>query len=271
MSADTVFPSPGGTDSPGEGVDTPMTAQPVATLNGSTRDVPVPRPAPFGRRTAVVALTVGATLNLTEALIGRIVGQNQSVAESMDAWAAQPALATTGLIAGTLAVPFMLLGLVAMAQLFRPRMPRLGTSAMVLGYAGTLGFLGIHAASIVDRVALDQPDRAAMVALLEAVQSSPLGLLIVVPFLLGMAGSILLTSIGYLRTRVVPIWIPVVLLVFLVLDFGQFPTGPVDPHWLFLGASLGLAVTVAKRTDREWWTGRPPNEATCLTSSHPVG
>ena len=159
-------------------------------------------------------------------------------------------------------MPFLLLALVAMAQLIRPRMPRLGTSAMVLGYAGGLGFLGIHAASIVDHAAVDQPDREAMVALLESAQSSALALLILVPFLLGMAGSVLLTSIGYLRTRVVPIWIPVVLLVFLVLDFGQFPTGPVDPHWLFVAASVGLAVTVAKRTDRQWWTGRPTNEAT---------
>jgi hypothetical protein len=262
MSPENVFPSTGGTDPPGEGVDIPMTAQPVATAHPEFRDVDVPRPAPFGRRTAVVALTVGATLNLAEALIGRIVGQSDSVAESMDAWAAQPALATTGLVAGTLAVPFLLLALVAMAQLVRPRMPRLGTSAMVLAYAGGLGFLGIHAASIVDRAALDQPDREAMVALLESAQQSTLALLILIPFLLGMFGSVLLSSIGFLRTRVVPVWIPVVLLVFLVLDFGQFPTGPVDPHWLFVAASFGLAAVIAKRSDRQWWTGRTSDEAT---------
>jgi hypothetical protein len=101
-----------------------------------------------------------------------------------------------------------------------------------------------------------------MVALLESAQSSSLALLILIPFLLGMAGSILLTAIGYLRTRVVPIWIPVVLLVFLVLDFGQFPTGPVDPHWLFVAAAFATAVVIAKRTDRQWWTGRTPDEAT---------
>lgn len=239
-----------------------MTAEPVATVNGSTRDVPVPRPAPFGRRTAVVALTVGATLNLAEALIGRIVGQSPSVAGSLEAWEANRTLATIGLVAGTLAVPFLLLALVAMAQLVRPRMPRLGTSAMVLGYAGALGFFGIHAASIVDYAAVDQPNREAMVALLESAQSSGLALLILVPFLLGMAGSVLLTSIGHLRTRVVPLWIPVVLLIFLVLDFGGFPTGPVDPHWLFVAASVGVAVVIAKMTDRQWWTGRSPDEAT---------
>jgi hypothetical protein len=233
-----------------------MTAEPVATVDGSRRDLSVPRPAPIGRRTAVVALTVGAVLNLAEALIGRIVGQGESVAGSLDAWAAHPTLAAIGLVAGTIAVPFLLLALLAMAQLIRPRMPRLGTTTMVLGFVGALGFLGIHAVSIVDHAAVDQPDREAMVTLLESAQSSPLALVILVPFLLGMAGSVLLTSIGYLRTRVVAIWIPVVLLVFLVLDFGPFSTGPVDPHWLFLAASLGLAYVIATRTDRQWWTGR---------------
>jgi hypothetical protein len=204
----------------------------------------------------VVCLVVGAVLNLAEALIGRVVGQSGSVAGSLDAWAERPVLATTGLVAGTVAVPFLLLGLVAMAQLVRPRMPRLGSTAMVLAFVGGLGFFGIHAVSVIDRAAVDQPDREAMVALIESAQNSTPALLILVPFLLGLAGSVLLTAIGYLRTRVVPVWIPVALLLFLVLDFGPFPTGPVDPHWLFLAASAGLAVVVAQRTDRQWWTGR---------------
>ena len=261
MSADTVFLGPGGKDLPGEGVDTSMTAEPVATINGSARDVPVPRPAPVGRRTAVVALTVGATLNLAEALTNRIVGETSSVEGSLEAYAANPTLARIGLVVGTIAVPFLLLGLVAMAQLFRPRMSRLGATAMVLGFVGALGFFGIHAVGIYDYAAADQPDREAIVAFIESAQNSPLAALVLVPFLLGMAGSVLLTSIGYLRTRVVPIWIPVVLLAFLVLDFGGFPTGPVDPHWLFVAASIGVAVGIAKRTDRQWWTGRTPDEA----------
>lgn len=232
-----------------------MTAEPVATVNGSTRDLSVPRPAPIGRRTAVVALTVGATLNLAEALIGRSVGQSSSVEGSLEAYAAAPTLARIGLVLGAVSVPFLLLALVAMAQLIRPRMPKLGTSAMALAFVGGLGFFGIHAVSVYDYAAADQPDREAMVALIESAQSSALALLVLVPFLLGMAGSVLLNSIGYLRTRVVAIWIPVILLAFLVLDFGGFPTGPVDPHWLFVAASFGLAVTIAKRTDSEWWTG----------------
>jgi hypothetical protein len=142
-----------------------------------------------------------------------------------------------------------------MAQLFRPRMPRLGASSMVLALVGTFGFFGIHAVSVYDHVAAGQPDRGAMVALVESAQNSTLGLLIVMPFMLGMAGSVLLNAIGLLRTRVVPIWMPVVLLAFLVLDFGGFPVGPVDPHWLFVAASFGLAVAVARRSDHEWWTG----------------
>jgi hypothetical protein len=232
-----------------------MTAEPVPLTTTETRTVDVPRPAPLGRRAAVVCLAVGATLNLAEAVIDRLVGESSSVADSLEASSAHPTLDAAGLVVGMLSVPFLLLALVAMAQLLRPRMPKLGATAMVLGYGGGLGFLGIHAVGIIDHAAIDQPDRAATVALLDSAQNSPLALLVLVPFLLGMAGSVLLTSIAYLRTRVVPIWIPVVLLVFLVLDFGGFPTGPVDPHWLFLAASLGLAVVVAGRTDHEWWTG----------------
>lgn len=216
---------------------------------------PVPRPAPIGRRAAVACLVVGATLNLAEALLGRAAGVGESTEATLDAVAARPGLTSATLVAGTVAIPFLLLGLVAMAQLVRPRMPRLGAAAAVLGFVGSLGFLGLHAVSIVDAAAAGQPDRGAMLALIEDVQSSPLALLVLLPFLVGMPLSVLLTSIGMLRTRVVARWIPVTLLVFLVLDFGQFPTGPVDPHWLFVAAAAGTAVAIARRSDEQWWRG----------------
>jgi hypothetical protein len=241
-----------------------MTVEPdsAAATDRQRQPVTIPRPAPIGRRLAVGALVVGSALNLAEAIVNRVVGEGASVASSLDAWAAHPTLGAIGLAIGTLAVPFLILALIAMAQLIRPRMPRLGATAMGFGFVGGLGFLGIHAVSVIDHAAADQPDRGAMVALLESAQNSSLGLLIVVPFMLGMAGSVLLTSIGYLRTRVVPLWIPAVFLLFLVLDFGGFPTGPVDPHWLFVAASLGVAVAVFRRTDRQWWLGGTPEEGT---------
>ena len=222
---------------------------------------PTPRPAPIGRRAAVACLVVGATLNLAEALLGRVVGVGDTPAATLDAVAARPGLASATLVAGTLAVPFLMLGLVAMAHLVRPRMPRLGAAAAVLGFVGALGFLGLHAVSIVDAAAADQPDRAAMLALIEDVQSSPLALLVLLPFLVGIPLSLLLTSIGMLRTRVVARWIPAALLVFLVLDFGQFPTGPVDPHWLFVAAAAGAAVAIARRSDGQWWHGTADADA----------
>lgn len=241
-----------------------MTAEPLspALSETATREAPTPRPAVIGRRTAIVCLVVGSALNLGEALIGRMVGQDYSVAGTLEGWEQRPTLASIGLAVGTISVPFLLLAIVAMAQLVRPHMPRLGAVATFLGYVGGLGFFGIHAVSIIDRAAVDQPDRAAMVALIESAQSSSLGLLIVMPFMLGLMGAVLLVSIGFLRTRAVPVWIPVVLLAFLALDFGPFSTGPVDPHWLFVAASFGLAVTVARRSDRQWWTGATVRDAT---------
>lgn len=231
-----------------------MTAQPLPATR-PLDDVAIPRPAVLGRRTAVATLAIGASLNLAEALLGRVVGVGESNEQTLDAVAENPGLAATTLAVGTIAVPFLLLALVAMAQLIKPRMPRLGTAAAVSGFIGALGFLGLHAVSIVDAAAAEQPDRAAMLALIQDVQSSPLALLVLVPFLIGMPLSLLLSSIGMLRTRVVHWWIPAALLVFLVLDFGQFPTGPVDPHWLFVAAAFGVAAAVARRTDRQWWLG----------------
>ncbi len=237
-----------------------MTANAVfAPDTADTRQIA--RPAPFGRRVAVGALLVGATLNLAEALLRRQVGVGDAVEGNLDAVAARPGLASATLVVGTLAVPFLLLGFVAMAQLVRPRMPKLGGIAAALGFAGGLGFFGLHALFLVDAAAADQPDRAAMVGLLTDLQSDPLGLLFVVPFLIGIPLSLLLTSIGMLRTRVVHRWIPAALLLFLVLDFGGFTGGPVDPHWLFVAAATGAAVAIARSSERQWTLGTVDAEA----------
>ena len=84
-------------------------------------------------------------------------------------------------------------------------------------------------------------------ALLTGVQSDPvLGLLFLLPFLAGCALGLLLLVVALLRSPDMPRWIPVAWLVFLVLDFAVRPGGPVDPHWLFLAGSVGLAVRVAR-------------------------
>ena len=100
-----------------------------------------------------------------------------------------------------------------------------------------------------------------MVALLESAQGSALALLILAPFLLGMAGSVLLHPIGYLAPESCRSGSP--------SSSGlprprlrAVPHRPGRPALAFLAASLGLAMTVAKRTERRWWTGRPTNEAT---------
>lgn len=216
----------------------------------------VPRPAPIGRRTAIVCLVVGSVLNLGEALVGGIVGAGETTADWMALGEEQPALWLAAGIMGTVAVPFMVIGFLAMAQLIRPRMPRLAAVSSVFGYSFGFGFFGIHVAMLIQYVAISQPDRPAMIDLMDAAQShAAVGVLVVLPFLLGALGAVLLLSIGMLRTRVVPRGIPALLLLFLVLDFGPFPTGPVDPHWLFVAASLWLAWHVRGLSARQWWLG----------------
>jgi hypothetical protein len=51
---------------------------------------------------------------------------------------------------------------------------------------------------------------------------------------------------------VLPRWVPVALLAFIVIDFGTGPVGPIDPHWLFLAAAIGVAHRVLKASDAVW-------------------
>jgi len=69
---------------------------------------------------------------------------------------------------------------------------------------------------------------------------------LLVPFLFGLFPGLLLLSVGLLRSRIVPRWIPACWLVFLVLDLTAANATPVDPHWLWLAGAVGLAVHVGR-------------------------
>lgn len=210
-----------------------------------------------GRRTAIVCLVAGSGLNLTEAILGGVLGEGGDNAEMMADIAASPALAAAGLAAGTIAVPLMLVAFWAMAQLFAATLPRLAQALRVLSLVGTFGFFGLHAIFVLMHVAALQDDRGAMVGLFDTGERSEFVFaLVVAPFLLGMTVSVLLAVVGLWRARTVPRGIPALMLAFVVLDFGPFSTGPVDPHWLWFAAGVWLAVQVARLDDTQWRQGR---------------
>jgi hypothetical protein len=212
-----------------------------------------PRPV-VGRRLAAVALVTGAALNTAQAVVTGMVlgGRDRTPEQELAAATADPGGVLTIALLGLASVPAMLIGFQATAHLVRTRLPRLGAAAALLTYVGVLGFLALHGMSLAKSVLVAGGHTAAVSAL----QESPLALVVVAPFLLGIFGGAALLAGGLAAVRGVPRWIPPVYGLFLVLDLAVGAVGPVDPHWLFLAASAGIAAAVLRAGDQRWAEGR---------------
>jgi hypothetical protein len=155
---------------------------------------------------------------------------------------AQPVLVLTMILTGLAGVVLLLPGLQAAARLVRPHAPRTARLGSVLTFAGTLGFLGLHALMLVTYALAGMDDRTAALAALEHLERAPIVLLIVAPFLLGMFGGVAALTVGLFRSTGVPRWVPACWAVFLPLDLFAADAAPVDPHWLFLAGAVGVAL-----------------------------
>ena len=159
-------------------------------------------------------------------------------------------------VVGTLAVPLMAAAFVVMTRIAAERARRTATAAAVQLLAGMWGFLGMHVVNLLQVPLSAEPVRAEGVVALDALMESPvLGLLFLAPFLLGTALGLVLLVVALFRSST-PRWIPATMLAFLVVDFGLRNGGPVDAHWLWIAASLGIA--------RLLTTDRVPTPATVV-------
>ncbi|HVM28924.1 MAG TPA: DUF4386 family protein [Mycobacteriales bacterium] len=231
---------------------TALTAPPAAPAAAVTTG-PV-----LGRRLAVTALVLGPVLNSAESIVARrYLDPNGTPEERAADIAAAELPLTLALAAGIVAIPLMLLAFQALAHLVRPACPRLAAAGAALTLVGCFGFLAIHVPSVIELAAVKAGEAPTTVAaVLTTVESSPIGVSLVLSFLLGLFGGVLVLSVGLWRSRAVPRWVPVALVAFLVLDFlADGRTGGIDPHPLWVAACLGAAAVVARRTDREWANG----------------
>ena len=142
---------------------------------------------------------------------------------------------------GTLAVPLMAAAFWVLTGVARERTPRLGTAARALLMAGMWGFLGMHVV-LMSQVPLSAPGvQEAGAAALTAIEGSALmRVVFLLPFLVGCSLGLLFLVVALLRSAL-PRWVPLTMLAFLVVDFGLQNNGPVDGHWLWIAASLGVA------------------------------
>jgi hypothetical protein len=158
----------------------------------------------------------------------------------------------TGLILiGTLAIPLMASAFWVLTGLARERTPRLAMTARGLLMAGMWGFLGMHIVSMTQVPLSAAGSQEAGATALTAIEGSPvMGLVFLLPFLLGCSLGLLLLAVALLRSEL-PRWVPLTMLAFLVVDFGLRTPGPVDAHWLWIAASIGAARFVVRRPAAE--------------------
>jgi hypothetical protein len=206
------------------------------------------------RPTLAAGLVVGAAVaNGAESILMRLLlpAKPDTTAEALELVASHRPTYAALTVLGTLAVPLLAAAFWQLTGLAREHSPRIALASRGLLLAGMWGFLGMHVVSLLQvplsATAMQGPGAEA----LEAVQSSALmGLLFLLPFLIGCSLGLLLLVVALFRSPVAR-WVPAAFLAFLVVDFGLRNAGPVDAHWLFIAGSVGAALAILRRDSPE--------------------
>jgi hypothetical protein len=153
---------------------------------------------------------------------------------------------------------FMLAAVLGIGHLIRtgaPRLSNVGTSLAVLGVLGHCVFAGASLMTVT--MAADEANREVYAELVGDFESSP-AMAFAAVGLLGTVLGLVLLSIGLWRSRVAPRWVPVVLGLFLVVEFAGSALSDYSTYasLVCLGAAFGaLARTVAQSPRDDWDTG----------------
>lgn len=169
-------------------------------------------------------------------------------------------------VVGAFLTPIAILGLV---HLVRVRKRAIGTVAGVIVLIGAFGMPGAWlAGTLIDYMASQQADRAAMAALLGDLESGAAVPMFVVwiSFMLG----ILLLAIGLFVARTVPRWTAVLLGVSVVALFaGEGDVGSVVASVVIVAAWSSVAWSIHRRTPDQWAAGELPDSRPSATTQAP--
>jgi len=159
---------------------------------------------------------------------------------------------------------FMLAAVLGIGHLLRrgaPLLSNLGTSLAVLGVLGHCVFAGAMLMTVT--MAADEANRELYADLVGDFESSPMIAFAAVG-LLGTVLGLLLLSIGLWRARVTPRWVPVVLWLFLVVEFVGSALSEYATYasLVCLGIAFGaLALQVMRSPRSDWATASAPGVA----------
>ncbi len=123
-----------------------------------------------------------------------------------------------------------------------------------LAFAGIVGWSGTTALGLAELEMAKGAERAAMVALVDRIQSSVGAALFLAMFLLGMFIGLIVLAVGLWRAGVAPRWVPLLVVAAVVLDVvGSTEQVAVAVVWVLLSLALGwVGATVLRLSDDEW-------------------
>jgi hypothetical protein len=170
-------------------------------------------------------------------------------------------------IAGAFLIPLAVLGLV---HLVRVRRRILGTVVGVVVLVGAFGLPGAWlAGSLIEYVAAQQPDRAAMAGLLRDLESDAAIPIFVVwiSFTLGL----LLTAVGLFVARTVPRWMAGLLAVSVVALFvSDAGVTGIIAGLVIVAAWGAIGWSIHRRTPDQWAAGELPSARGPVTTEPPA-
>lgn len=206
------------------------------------------------RMGTMIALVAGGVLNLAASVTANLVLSGD------DAWSGQ-GFANAGqwaMLSPTLnliAIPLMLLGIAGLLYLASARSPLVSRLALVVTTLGFAAFFTMIASSFaLSSAAVESaPDiPEAVLNGLMGSSASPAFMILFLTFMIATPLGLLLTVIALLRSRTIPIWATMALIVFGVSDFGLPEIPYFDWHAFFVVFTIGGAIAVA-RTRRDAW------------------
>ena len=220
-------------------------------------------PPPFSRPlriTAGLCLVAAGLLNgLPQAVVGLLTGADLSFGEQI-AWGAEHrtahALEQTALVVSSLVMPIGLLGIAHVARFRAPVLTAIATPLVVWGLWGFGNVLAMGYVSGTVAPSVLGVDSAVELndGLSEHAGTVATAL---VPHLIGSFLGLILLSVAAWRSRAFPRTPLVLLVAFLVWDFGLPPLGPVDPHVLLVVAWIWLGIHVVRMPDAVWRGAAP--------------
>jgi hypothetical protein len=208
-------------------------------------------PSALERAAAGLSLIVApALLLLADLLDSRSAAGGESAAV-LDGPGRHQAWALVGLLGVVMLVPATL-ALVTLLRSQRPVLAFVGGSLAVAGIVALAAQRGLHLLTV--EMARSGADRAQMQALFDRIEDNAGIVAVIVVAIVGTFFGQLLLTVGLWRAKVVPIWVPV--LVVLELPVSAAATSPIASDPLALLA-LGWIGVIVLRMPLAAWNGRP--------------